>query len=50
MFRPPSITIKNNRNTHKLFKYDVAITELSCPIVFIVIVPITFLESYGAIL
>jgi len=41
MFRPTfwpySVTIENNRNTHKLFKYDVAVTKLNCLIVFIVI-------------
>jgi len=29
--------LNDNRNTHKLFKYDVAVTKLSCLIVFIVI-------------
>jgi len=42
MFRPTfwltsSVTIENNRNTHKLFKYEVAVTKLSCLIVLIVI-------------
>jgi len=32
-----SVTIENKRNTHKLFEYDVAVTKLSCLIVFIVI-------------
>jgi len=36
-FWPSSVTIENNRNTHKLFKYDVAVTKLNCLIVFIVI-------------
>jgi len=37
IFWPSSITIGNNRNTHKLFKYDVAVMKLSCLFVFIVI-------------
>jgi len=36
-FWPSSVTIENNRNTHKFFTYDVAVTKLSCLIVFIVI-------------
>jgi len=32
-----SVTIRNDRNTHKLFKYDVAVTKLNYLIVFIVI-------------
>jgi len=40
----------NNRNTHKLFKYDVAVTKLNCLIVFIVICTKNFWKAaYGAI-
>jgi len=28
-FWPSSVTIENNRNTHELLKYDVAVTKLS---------------------
>jgi len=40
-----STTIRNNRTTHKLFKYDVVVTKLSCLIVFIVICTDNFLEN-----
>jgi len=51
-FWPSSITIENNRNMHKLFKYDVAVTKLSCLIVFIVICTDNFWKAdrAGAIL
>jgi len=42
------ITIKNNRNTHKLVvKYDVTVTKLSCLIVFIVICTDNFWKADG---